>query len=103
MLVGDLNESIADPQGKRRYEEITADLSDVGLEDMSKNSLLIRTSWSQDSQTRIMLIQGRVVRSQMEYILGKNRRLLYNVSIQDPRHNTEHYMVLGCLHDAAQR
>ena len=51
MVVGDLNESIADPQGKQRDEEIAADLSDVGLEDMSENSLLIRTSWSQDSQT----------------------------------------------------
>ena len=41
--------------------------------------------------------QGQVVRSRTDYILGTDRRLFQNVAVQDPRHNTDHYMVLGCL------
>ena len=41
--------------------------------------------------------KGQVVRSQTDYILGTDRRLFKNVAVQDPRHNTDHYMVLGCL------
>ena len=50
-----------------------------------------------------MVREGKVVRSRMDYILGKDRRLFWNVSVQDPRHNTDHYMVLGCLHSAPKR
>ena len=38
-----------------------------------------------------------MVRSRTDYILGTDRRLFQNVAVQDPRHNTDHYMVLGCL------
>ena len=37
----------------------------------------------------------------MDYILGTDCRLFGNVSVQDPRHNSEHYLVLGCLHSAS--
>ena len=43
------------------------------------------------------------MRSRTYYILGMNRRLFINVSIWDPRHNSDHYMVLGCLHSAPLR
>ena len=48
-----------------------------------------------------MLQEGKEVRSQMYYILGMDRRLFWNVSVQDPRHNSDHYMVMGCLHSAS--
>ena len=44
-----------------------------------------------------MLWKGREVGSWIDYILGTDRRLFGNVSVRDPRHNSDHYMVLGCL------
>ena len=50
-----------------------------------------------------MIQEDREVRYQMYYILGTDCRLFGNVSVQDPRHNSDHYMVLGCLHSAPLR
>ena len=38
-----------------------------------------------------------MVRSRTDYIMETDRRLFKNVAVRDPRHNTDHYMVLGCL------
>ena len=38
-----------------------------------------------------------MVQSRTDYILGTDRRLFQNVAVRDPRHNTDQYMVLGCL------
>ena len=43
---------------------------------------------------------GQEVRSQNNYILGTDSRLFQNVDIRDARHNTDHYLILGCLHRA---
>ena len=48
-----------------------------------------------------MILEGREVWSRTDYILGTDIRLFGNVSIQDPRHNSDHYMVLGCLNSAS--
>ena len=37
------------------------------------------------------------VQSQMYYILGTDICLFCNVTVWDPSHNSDHYMVLGCL------
>ena len=50
-----------------------------------------------------MVREGMVVRSWTDYILGTDRRLFWNVSVRDPRHNTDHYMVLGCLRSVPER
>ena len=50
-----------------------------------------------------MVREGKVVWSRTDYILGTDRRLLWNLSVWDPRHNTNHYMVLGCLHSAPEK
>ena len=50
-----------------------------------------------------MFREGKVVRSRTNYILGTERRLFWNVSVRDPQHSTDHYMVLGCLHSAPER
>ena len=47
-----------------------------------------------------MIRKGREVLSRTDYILGKDRRLFRNVAVQDPRHNSDHYMVLGCIPSA---
>ena len=50
-----------------------------------------------------MILEGKEVRSQTDYIMGMDLRLFGNFSVQDPRHNSDHYMVLGCLHSAPMR
>ena len=77
-----------------------AALSDTGIEDISRHFLLCRTSGDQDGQTWSMLRKGSVVRSRMDCIISKYCRLFQNVSIWYPRHNADHYMVLGRLHNA---
>ena len=47
-----------------------------------------------------MVREGRVVRSRTDYLLGTYRSLFRNVSVRDPRHNTDHYMVVGHLRSA---
>ena len=50
-----------------------------------------------------MIREGRKVRSRMDYILGTDLRLFGNVSVRDPMHNSDHYMVLGCIYIASVR
>ena len=48
-----------------------------------------------------MIREGREVQSRTDYILGTDRRLFGNVSVRDPRHKSDHYMVLGCRYSAS--
>ena len=50
-----------------------------------------------------MIREGREVRSQTDYILGMDIRHFGNVSVRNPRHNSDHYMFLGCLQSAPLR
>ena len=50
-----------------------------------------------------MIWEWREVRSRTDYILGMDRCLFEDVSVRKPRHNSDHYMVLGCLHSAPLR
>ena len=45
----------------------------------------------------------REVRSQTEYILRIDCHIFSNMSVREPSHNSDHYMVLGCLYSAAIR
>ena len=44
-----------------------------------------------------MVRKGRVVQSRTDYILGSDLRIFQNVAVRDPRHNSDHLMVIGCL------
>ena len=50
-----------------------------------------------------MIRAGREVRYRMDYLLGTDCRLFWNVSVRYPRHNSDHYMVLGCLRSSPLR
>ena len=50
-----------------------------------------------------MVWAGREVRSRTDYILGTDRCLFKNVSVRYPLHNSDHYLVLGCLCSAPLR
>ena len=40
---------------------------------------------------------GQEIRSRTDYILGIDRILFQDVAVRDMRHQSDHYMVLGCL------
>ena len=44
-----------------------------------------------------MIREGREVRYWTDYIMGTDLCLFWNVSVRDPRNESDHYMVLGCL------
>ena len=100
LVAGDFNVDIASPEGYRRAEDIATELATAGLEDMRRHFLPREKRWCRDRGTWGMLSKGREVRSRTDYILGTDRRLFRNVTVRDPRHNSDHYMVLGCLPSA---
>ena len=50
-----------------------------------------------------MVRQGRVLQSWKDYILVSDRRIIQNMAVRDPRHNSDHLMVIGCLCGASPR
>ena len=50
-----------------------------------------------------MVHLGRQVWSETYYILGAELRLFSNMSVWDLRHNSDHYLILGCLRSATLR
>ena len=76
-------------------------MAEEGLEDMSGHFLQRQKPWLTDGQTWDMERGGREVRSRTNYILGTDHLLLQNVTVRYARPNTDHYLVLGCLHIAA--
>ena len=90
MVAGDFNAKLSDPEGDQRGEDIAMVLATEGLEDISTHFLPYWSAWCWDGRTWIMIWEGRKVRSQTDYILGTDRRLFWNVSVQDPRHNSYH-------------
>ena len=79
---------------------ITVALTTEGLEDMLNLLLLHRRPWCQDGRTWVMIQVGREVRSHTDYILVTDRRLFWNVSVWDPRYNSDHSLFMGCLRSA---
>ena len=75
-------------------------LATEGLKEMAQHFLTQESRWCRDRKTWGMLRNGKDVRSQTDYILGKDRRLFRNVAVRDPHRKSDHYMVLGCLPSA---
>ena len=103
LVAGDFNVKLSEPEGDQRGEDIADSLATEGLKDMSEQFLPCWRPWCQDRKTCSMIRTGRKVRSQTGYILGTDQRLFWNVSVRDPRHNSDHYMFLGCLRSAPLR
>ena len=101
LAAGDMNTHLVEPEGDQREEDMAATMTMEGLEDMLGQFLLQRRPWCWDGRTWSMLQKGREVRSRTDYILGTDRCLFGNVSFRDPRHNSYHYIGLGCLHSAS--
>ena len=104
MLVGgDLNTTLTEPENDRRGTDIPAALTEERLEDIATHFLLRQRKWGRERRTWSMVREGKVVRSRRDYILGTYHRLFWNVSVRDPWHNTDHYIVLGYLCSAKKR
>ena len=103
LVSGDFNVKLLEPEVDRRVEDIAAALETEGLEDMSAHFIPCRRSWCWDGRIWSMIWAAREVRSRTDYILEMDLRLFWNVAVRDPRHNSDHYMVLGCLHRAPPR
>ena len=54
-------------------------------------------------QPRTMYWSELCLRSRTDYIMGMDRRIFWNVYVRDPRHNSDHYMFMGCLCSAPLR
>ena len=103
LVVGDFNAKILEPEGYWREKKIAAALASRVLEDISAHFLPHRSSWCRDRRMWSMVQTGRKVRYWTDYILGTDLCLFWNVSVQDPRHNLDHYLILGCLCSALLR
>ena len=97
LIAGDLNINFAAEEGDQREENIAAPFTTEGLEGMAPHFLPQQRRWCWDRRTWGMLRKGMEMRSRTDYILGTDRHLFRNVSVRYPRHNLDHYMVLGCL------
>ena len=98
IVAGDLNVELGKTGNMGRDKEIMAAVAPEGLEDMAWHHFLPRRwAWCQDRRTWSMRRQGRVVRSQTDYILGSDRQIFHNVAVQEPRHNFDHFMFVGSL------
>ena len=68
----------------------------VGLEDLVGHLFLQQREWCRYWRTWLAVRQGRVVRSWTDYILGSERRIFQNVTVQDPRHKNFMVVVFLC-------
>ena len=83
--------------------EIAAAMTAAGVEDMTAHFLPRRRRWGRERRMWSMVREGKVFWSQTDYLLGTDRSLFRNVYVWDPRHNTDHFMVVGCLRSAPER
>ena len=102
-MAGDLNTDLEDAECDMRGTEIAAVMTSAGVEDMMAHFLPSKCRWGRERRTWSMVREGKVVRSRTDYLLGTDRSLFRNVSVWDPRHNTDHFMVVGCLRSTPER
>ena len=86
-----------------RGTEIAAALTEAGVEDMKAQFLPSKSRWGRERRTWSMVREGKVIRSRTAYLLGNDHSLFRNVDIQDPRHNSYRYMVVGQLRGGTAR
>ena len=97
LVAGDVNINMKEPEGDHMEEYIAADLTILGLEDMSTHILPRPCPWYRDGRTWRMVWSEREVQFQTDYTLRIYCRLFKKVTALDPRHNSDHCLVLVCL------
>ena len=89
LVAGDFNTNLSAPKRWTRDEEIAVAMDTAGLENMSENFLPRKKLWLKESRTWCIHRGGWEVRSQTNYIMGTDCRLLQNVAVWGTRHNTD--------------
>ena len=103
LVTGGLNTNLENLEGDQREKEIEAELTMAGLEDMSAHFIPRWRPWFRYGRMWRMVCLGRELHSWTDYILGTYRVIFRSVATRYPRHNSGHYMVLGCLCSALLR
>ena len=70
---------------------------------MMAHFLLSKRQWGREHWKWSIVREGKVIRSRTDYLLGTDRSLFRNVAVRDPRHNSDHYMVVGQLRGVTAR
>ena len=96
-MAGDFITDLGETASDKRGTEIVAALTKAGVEDMTAHFLPREIRWGRESRTWSMVRAGKVIRSRTDYLLGTDRSLFRNVAVRYPRHNSDHYMVVGQL------
>ena len=102
-FTGNLNADLDPPDGKEHDKTITSKMEMEGFEYMADHFLPHHCHWTRDFRTWRMLCNGQKLRYCMDYILGIDLRLFKNVASCNPRHNSDHYLFLRCIHGANLR
>ena len=97
VVPGDLNVNLERTGGWGRYEDIATVGAKTGLEDILDHFLLRLRPWRRDRQSWETVRQGRELRSWTDYILGSDCQIFWNMIVRYPRHNSDHFMVMGYL------
>ena len=103
IVVGDLNVDPDKAGVQGRDKEIALTVATAVLEDIGVNFFTRQRAWCRDQITWEAVRQGRVVRYQTNYILGSDRWIFQNMAAWEPRHNSDHFMVVKFLHGASLR
>ena len=103
LVVGDFNTDLGDTASNGRGTEIAAALTEAGVKDMTAKFLLRKRTWGRERRTWSMMREGRLIRSWSDYLLGNDGSLFRNMAVRDPRHNSDHYMVVGHLRSETAR
>ena len=103
IVAGDFNIDMEGTDGQGQDEEIVEAISTAGLVGHEGHFLPQRQAWCKDRRTWDMTRQGRVVQYQTDYILESDRQIFHNMAARDPRHNSDHLMVIGFLRSASPR
>ena len=100
LVAGNFNDKLYAPEGNCGKEEIAVAMEIIGLESTTMHFLPLCNAWDQDGRMWCMLWKGMEVRYRTDYHLATDHHLIQNISIWNPRKSSDHYMLLGCLHDA---
>jgi len=101
LLLGDLNADLSNPRDGRA-QAVAADMASHALEDLllhfrQRRGFRHGATWRQRRNDEL-------VSSRCDYILGRDRRILANVSVRNPRlFASDHLLVLGELRSESQQ
>ena len=97
LVTRDFNVDISALDGHKRDESIFAVIVKSGLEDMAAHFLPLHLPWIRDVRTCIVLCCRQGVQSWTNCILRTEHRPFQKISVQEPRHNMDSYLILGFL------